>query len=195
MRDPTDQFDIPDHLTWQMNLAIENHNVSLDATGILGETLVPTVDESGKPVLQGMKAIRGKQEDCEFQRIFPVEEPSNSVGGVLLVRRSNIKMIDCALSSPCATTCTRLLLSWTTRLQSDPKATLSLHSVSTPRLTCMSQTVSKAPSTTSLRTANTANRPVTWGSFCVLILVWLVLLHSIHNLQQVAGSAALRYHA
>ena len=66
MRDPTDQFDLPDHLTWQMNLAIEHDNVSLDAQGILGETLVPIVDESGKPVMQGMGAIRGKQEeDCE----------------------------------------------------------------------------------------------------------------------------------
>lgn len=28
MRDPTDQFDLPDHLTWQMNLAIDHNNVS-----------------------------------------------------------------------------------------------------------------------------------------------------------------------
>ena len=66
MRDPTDQNDLPDHLAWQMNLAIEHGNMSLKATGILGETLVPTVDESGKPIMQGMEAIRGKHQDCEL---------------------------------------------------------------------------------------------------------------------------------
>lgn len=66
MRDPTDQYDLPDHMAWQMNLAIEHHDLSHQAAGILGETLVPTIDESGKPIMQGMKAIRGKQEDCKL---------------------------------------------------------------------------------------------------------------------------------
>ena len=66
MRDPTDQFDLPDHLTWQMNLAIDQADINLDATGILGETLVPTVDENGASIMQGMGAIRGMQEDCEY---------------------------------------------------------------------------------------------------------------------------------
>eukprot|EP00752_Nemacystus_decipiens_P004852 g4415.t1 len=63
MRDPTDQFDLPEHLTWQMNLAIDQHDVSLDATGILGETVVPTVDANGKIIMKGMDAIRGSQGD------------------------------------------------------------------------------------------------------------------------------------
>ena len=65
MRDPTDRFDLPDHITWQMNLAIDHKNLSLDATGILGETLVPTLNEKGKPIMKGMDSIRGTQEDCE----------------------------------------------------------------------------------------------------------------------------------
>jgi len=39
--------------------------VSSDAKGILGETLVPTLDEYGQPIMQGMGAIRGLEEDCE----------------------------------------------------------------------------------------------------------------------------------
>lgn len=66
MRDPTDQFDLPDHIAWQMNLAIDHPEIDSSlATGILGETLVPTRDESGKPIMQGMDSIRGSQEDCE----------------------------------------------------------------------------------------------------------------------------------
>lgn len=66
MRDPTDQFDLPEHLTWQMNLAIDHSGLSPQATGILGETLVPTVDGNGNPIMHGMEAIRGKQQDCEY---------------------------------------------------------------------------------------------------------------------------------
>eukprot|EP00903_Cladosiphon_okamuranus_P021626 g19884.t1 len=64
MRDPTDQFDLPDHLTWHMNVAIDHHDVSLEATGVLGETVVPTVDANGKYIMKGIDAIRGSQEDC-----------------------------------------------------------------------------------------------------------------------------------
>eukprot|EP00903_Cladosiphon_okamuranus_P014283 g13266.t1 len=63
MRDPTDRFDLPEHLTWQMNVAIDHHDVSLEATGILGETVVPVVDQHDKLVMKGMEAIRGSQED------------------------------------------------------------------------------------------------------------------------------------
>ncbi|CAM9208153.1 unnamed protein product [Ectocarpus fasciculatus] len=63
MRDPSDRFDLPDHLTWQMNLAIGDVDVNWDATGILGETRVPTLDAAGHPIMQGMEAIRGSEED------------------------------------------------------------------------------------------------------------------------------------
>lgn len=66
MRDPTDRVDLPDHLTWQMNLAIDHHDIDESvARGILGETLVPTVDNRGKPIMQSMGSIRGSEEDCE----------------------------------------------------------------------------------------------------------------------------------
>jgi len=65
MRDPTDSFDLPDHTTWQMNMAVDHNEVSLEASGVLGETLVPTRDDSGMPIMHGMGAIRGTQEDCE----------------------------------------------------------------------------------------------------------------------------------
>lgn len=66
MRDPTDQFDLPDHLTWQMNIAIDHADVSLEAKGILGETVVPTLDSNGGIIMHGMESIRGNQEDCEL---------------------------------------------------------------------------------------------------------------------------------
>ena len=68
MRDPTDRFDLPDHTTWQMNMAVDHNDVSLGATGVLGETLVPTIDDRGMPIMQGMGAIRGSQDDCEWTR-------------------------------------------------------------------------------------------------------------------------------
>jgi len=66
MRDPTDSFDLPEHLTWQMNVAIDHHDVDANlATGILGETLVLNLDGNGNPIMQGMGSIRGTEEDCE----------------------------------------------------------------------------------------------------------------------------------
>ncbi|CAM9891405.1 unnamed protein product [Ectocarpus fasciculatus] len=67
MRDPTDQFDLPDHLTWQMNMAVDHNEVSHAAKGILGETFVPTRDASGKPIMTGMDAIRGTEEDYRVE--------------------------------------------------------------------------------------------------------------------------------
>eukprot|EP00752_Nemacystus_decipiens_P003687 g3397.t1 len=66
VRDPTDQFDLPEHLAWQMNVAIDHHDVSDEATGVLGETVVPTVDANGKYFMKGVDAIRGSQEDSVY---------------------------------------------------------------------------------------------------------------------------------
>ncbi len=66
MRDPTDRFDLPEHLTWQMNIAVDHNDISMDAKGILGETLVPTIDEDGNRIMSGMASIRGSQADCEW---------------------------------------------------------------------------------------------------------------------------------
>lgn len=49
-----------------MNVAIDHHDMSINAMGILGETLVPTVNANGSPIMQGISAIRGTQEDCEY---------------------------------------------------------------------------------------------------------------------------------
>ncbi|CAM9884000.1 unnamed protein product [Ectocarpus sp. 12 AP-2014] len=73
MRDPTDRFDIPEHLTWQMNLAFDNVDLALDAMGILGETQQHTLDAYGNPIMEGMAAIRGSQED------YLVEGPLDTV--------------------------------------------------------------------------------------------------------------------
>ncbi|CAM9909083.1 unnamed protein product, partial [Ectocarpus sp. 6 AP-2014] len=62
MRDPTDKYDLPDHLTWQMNMAVDHNEVSRSAKGILGETFIPTRDVNGKQIMAGMEAIRGQQE-------------------------------------------------------------------------------------------------------------------------------------
>ena len=40
--------------------------VSRGAHGVLGETFVPTRDANGEPIMTGMEAIRGSQEDCEL---------------------------------------------------------------------------------------------------------------------------------
>ena len=66
MRDPTDQFDLPDHLTWQMNMAIDHNDISRDAQGILGETFVPTLDNDGNKIMHGMESIRGTEADCKL---------------------------------------------------------------------------------------------------------------------------------
>lgn len=66
MRDPTDRFDIPEHLTWQMNMAIDRTGVSRTAKGVLGETFVPTLNSNGAPIMHGMEAIRGTEADCEW---------------------------------------------------------------------------------------------------------------------------------
>ena len=48
-----------------MNVAIDRTHVSQNARGILGETLLPTLDANGNMIMHGMDAIRGEQEDCE----------------------------------------------------------------------------------------------------------------------------------
>eukprot|EP00904_Undaria_pinnatifida_P007888 jgi/Undpi1/4229/HiC_scaffold_16.g07595.m1 len=63
MRDPTDKFDLPDQLTWQMNMAIDQYRLSYNAQGIVGETFVPTRDANGDMIMHGMDAIRGDEED------------------------------------------------------------------------------------------------------------------------------------
>eukprot|EP00752_Nemacystus_decipiens_P015530 g13857.t1 len=65
-RDPTDQFDLPEHTTWQMNFGLEHSAVSRKATGVLGETYVPTLDANGDPIMFGMESIRGVQEDYQI---------------------------------------------------------------------------------------------------------------------------------
>lgn len=89
MRDPTDQFDLPDHVAWQMNLAVEHGNVSLEAKGILGETMVPTVDDGGRPIMHGMEAIRGKQEDCELPPVVLIKHSRKHTE--LGARKRNLK--------------------------------------------------------------------------------------------------------
>eukprot|EP00752_Nemacystus_decipiens_P011750 g10427.t1 len=68
MRDPTDQYDLPEHLTWQMNMAVDSNEVSHNARGILGETFVPTRDVDGMPIMTGMEAIRGTQEEYRVEK-------------------------------------------------------------------------------------------------------------------------------
>lgn len=64
-RDPTDRFDLPNHLTWQMNVAIDQKDVSLTATGVLGETIVPRRDAAGNVIMEGKEAIGGGEDECE----------------------------------------------------------------------------------------------------------------------------------
>ncbi len=52
--------------------------VSRTATGILGETFVPKLDSSGNPIMSGMEAIRGTQDDCELLRTRVPQHPALS---------------------------------------------------------------------------------------------------------------------
>ncbi|CAB1100369.1 unnamed protein product [Ectocarpus sp. CCAP 1310/34] len=61
------ELGLPDHLTWQMNLAVDHKDVSLTAKGVLGETMVPTRTASGEYIMHGMEAIRGTQEDYHVE--------------------------------------------------------------------------------------------------------------------------------
>lgn len=71
-RDATDRFDLPDYMTWQMNLAIDHTDVTHEATGVLGETFVPTRDAGGDVIMHGMGAIRGQHQDCELNGLVCV---------------------------------------------------------------------------------------------------------------------------
>lgn len=66
MRDST--IDLPNHVTWQMNIAIDDIDAGLDAKGILGETVVPTRDASGNRIMHGVECIRGVQADCKYRQ-------------------------------------------------------------------------------------------------------------------------------
>lgn len=69
MRDPSDTFDLPHHLTWQMNLVIDHANMSHDAQGVNGETFIPLRYASGD-VMNGMESIRGQQERCKSLQAY-----------------------------------------------------------------------------------------------------------------------------
>ncbi|CAM9792957.1 unnamed protein product [Choristocarpus tenellus] len=63
MRDPTDKFDLPDHIAYQMNIIIEDITLDEYPQGILGETVHPTVNEMGDFIMAGPRVIRGEEED------------------------------------------------------------------------------------------------------------------------------------
>ena len=69
--DPTDTIDLPDHVTWQMNIVMDHIDVSDNAKGILGETKVPTRDAEGNAIMHGLRCIRGAPEDCKFGTHVP----------------------------------------------------------------------------------------------------------------------------
>jgi len=63
MRDPTDSFDLPDHITYQINMALERAVLGPSPQGILGGTVNPTHDANGEEIMNGIEAIRGDEED------------------------------------------------------------------------------------------------------------------------------------
>ena len=86
MRDPTDQFDLPDHRTFQMNMGIERAFLGMYPQGVLGETLHPTVDAStGEPIMRGMSAVRGTEEDYRVSGPFSSDFPIRHDEGDLKV--------------------------------------------------------------------------------------------------------------
>lgn len=70
MRDPTDQFDLPDHIAFQHNVVFEQARLGDDPKGILSETVTPVLDADGKEKMQGFGAIRGKESDYRVSGPF-----------------------------------------------------------------------------------------------------------------------------
>lgn len=79
MRDPTDQFDLPDHLTFQMNISIERAVLRDSPQGVLGGTVRPTFDATGGEIKMGIGAIVGTEEDYRvtgpFENDFILNHP------------------------------------------------------------------------------------------------------------------------
>ncbi|CAM9267452.1 unnamed protein product, partial [Choristocarpus tenellus] len=73
MPDPSGRFDLPDHLTYQMNLGFVHADFGLLPKGILGETTVANVGEDGTPILEGMGAIRGTEEAYRVQGVLETD--------------------------------------------------------------------------------------------------------------------------
>ncbi len=46
-------------------IGVYTQDVSREATGVLGDNIVPKLDDAGNRIMHGMEAIRGEQEDCE----------------------------------------------------------------------------------------------------------------------------------
>lgn len=63
-RDPTDQFDLPDHITHQMNFGLSDVVLGENPLGIMGETAVVRADQQfGQPIMHGLGVISGAEED------------------------------------------------------------------------------------------------------------------------------------
>lgn len=67
MRDPTDTIDLPDHVAYQMNVQFNKLVLGDDPRGAIGETVHPVLDENGFPIMQGIRALRGDEEDYRVE--------------------------------------------------------------------------------------------------------------------------------
>eukprot|EP00904_Undaria_pinnatifida_P011625 jgi/Undpi1/7593/HiC_scaffold_23.g10066.m1 len=63
MRDPSDQYDLPDHIAYQMNIEFERLNIGDNPQGVIGATAHITKDENGEDIMFGPDAIPGEEED------------------------------------------------------------------------------------------------------------------------------------
>lgn len=70
MRDPADQFDLPDHPTWQIDMAINHARFSRGVPGVIRETFVPMRGVIGGTVMTGMEPTHGQREDCKLTPLF-----------------------------------------------------------------------------------------------------------------------------
>ncbi|CAM9752627.1 unnamed protein product, partial [Choristocarpus tenellus] len=70
MPDPSGLFDLPDHLTYQINVGFVEVGLGSMPQGILGETAVPNTDKDGSPIREEMGSIRGGEEDYRVNDIL-----------------------------------------------------------------------------------------------------------------------------
>lgn len=68
---------LPELEFWQTGVHLEWFNLNADTvTGLLGETIRPTLDVEGHPIMSGIDATRGEVDD--YRASGPLEPDSNA---------------------------------------------------------------------------------------------------------------------
>ena len=67
VRDTSDRFDVPDHVTHQMTLGLSRVILGKCPAGMLGDTAAVRTNIYGAPIMTGLGAISGNEEDYKVE--------------------------------------------------------------------------------------------------------------------------------